>query len=718
MQKLGVPTAILGTLAFGILGLLAFLVIERAVPDPDPDPGSQAGEAASLDSLRLELERERMALESLRFRAQIQADLAAAEADLARAAAMPPVLAPEAGAPEVAPDPEPALEPIIHNDINLVTSQPAALGNFVPDPVAYEEFSEPLESYGDWYETDDYGPIWRPDETYVDNSWAPYTNGSWGYSNYGWNWESRDPFGWACDHYGRWLYISRHGWVWVPGRQWAPAWVSWRSCNTHIGWAPLPPCATWNRSVGIGGWVDGYCNIGPRHYNFVHRSHFGSSDCRSSIVDRSHNAGLVGRSKNVTRIKYGKHGINNHGPGYHELRSESSEPIRRRTIDLADESRRKREKVEQGRDAGLGRMGRAGIERLQDVRRETGWESGARRGEELQLRRQLVSEARGSLLEQPRPTSRSLAGRTLTAITKPAQSRGGQQPAYGLPASQPARAEIVQVGVRSPSVKQVATGNREVAGDRPPGLPDHFAAERAQREATVARQQASMAERNRLASARQSAEREARQRLDQQIRGRSQPATGNARSTPQRQSRVALASTSDSPSIQTRSRSGTAEQAPSPRSRSAATIFPSESASRTIQKQARPSAASRSSTRPQLGSRRTLTSSPSLSSTRRSVSPVNTTAGRRTAPVTRSRPTTTSSRQQKSTRAAVAPRRSVPQTASRTRTQPQSRPQPQPQRSSPPPTRTSPQPQSQPQSKQVKQASSSGRSSGSQRSRK
>ena len=32
-----------------------------------------------------------------------------------------------------------------------------AFENFVPDPVAFEEFYEPLESYGDWYETDDYG---------------------------------------------------------------------------------------------------------------------------------------------------------------------------------------------------------------------------------------------------------------------------------------------------------------------------------------------------------------------------------------------------------------------------------------------------------------------------------------------------------------------------------------------------------------------------------
>jgi len=33
------------------------------------------------------------------------------------------------------------------------------------------------------------------------------------------------------------------GWLWVPGRVWAPAWVDWRQNDTYLGWAPLPPSA-------------------------------------------------------------------------------------------------------------------------------------------------------------------------------------------------------------------------------------------------------------------------------------------------------------------------------------------------------------------------------------------------------------------------------------------------------------------------------------------
>ena len=51
------------------------------------------------------------------------------------------------------------------------------------------------------------------------------------------------PFGWATYHYGRWAYSNRLGWVWVPGTQWAPAWVAWRGSEDHLAWAPLPPDA-------------------------------------------------------------------------------------------------------------------------------------------------------------------------------------------------------------------------------------------------------------------------------------------------------------------------------------------------------------------------------------------------------------------------------------------------------------------------------------------
>jgi hypothetical protein len=100
-------------------------------------------------------------------------------------------------------------------------------------------FYDQLGSYGDWVSyRDQY--VFIPGR--VDAGWRPYTRGHWIYTNrYGWTWASDEPFGWATYHYGRWGYGEDIGWYWVPGRKWAPAWVSWRRSNDYVVWAPLPP---------------------------------------------------------------------------------------------------------------------------------------------------------------------------------------------------------------------------------------------------------------------------------------------------------------------------------------------------------------------------------------------------------------------------------------------------------------------------------------------
>ena len=60
---------------------------------------------------------------------------------------------------------------------------------------------------------------------------------------YGWTWIANDPWGWPTHHYGRWG-ISAGSWFWIPGRSWAPAWVSW-------GYAPATSAGV--RSAGTTG---------------------------------------------------------------------------------------------------------------------------------------------------------------------------------------------------------------------------------------------------------------------------------------------------------------------------------------------------------------------------------------------------------------------------------------------------------------------------------
>jgi len=101
-----------------------------------------------------------------------------------------------------------------------------------------DTFHQPLTPYGDWVTVGDYGPVWRPR---VAAGWRPYYYGRWEWTTEGWLWVSDEPFGWATYHYGRWSWDRGFGWVWVPGTQWAPAWVSWRYSGDVVGWAPLAP---------------------------------------------------------------------------------------------------------------------------------------------------------------------------------------------------------------------------------------------------------------------------------------------------------------------------------------------------------------------------------------------------------------------------------------------------------------------------------------------
>jgi hypothetical protein len=104
---------------------------------------------------------------------------------------------------------------------------------------ARTDFEAPLAPQGTWVDVGSYGRCWRP--AHVAVGWRPYVEGRWVWTDCGWYWESDEPWGWACYHYGTWVQDPALGWVWVPGVEWAPAWVSWRVADGYIGWAPLPP---------------------------------------------------------------------------------------------------------------------------------------------------------------------------------------------------------------------------------------------------------------------------------------------------------------------------------------------------------------------------------------------------------------------------------------------------------------------------------------------
>jgi hypothetical protein len=194
---------------------------------------------------------------------------------------------------------------------------------------SYATFYRKLEPYGDWIETGDYGYVWQPREAERSERWRPYTNGHWVYTDAGWTWVSDERFGWATYHYGRWARLRGIGWVWVPGDEWAPAWVSWRKSDEYVGWAPLPPEAQFDRGTGIRNWADNYYDIGPDQYAFVPSNEFGSSSVERTVVPIQRNVTIINQTTNVTNITYNNSTVVDQGPSYDDLRSRSQYSIER-----------------------------------------------------------------------------------------------------------------------------------------------------------------------------------------------------------------------------------------------------------------------------------------------------------------------------------------------------------------------------------------------------
>lgn len=188
--------------------------------------------------------------------------------------------------------------------------------------VASNDFYEApaLKKHGKWVDVEGYGNSWQP--TDVPEDWAPYTNGAWVSSDEdGMVWNGEDEFGWATDHYGRWTRLIGRGWVWVPGRVWAPAWVSWRYGGSYVGWAPLPPEAQWTNDIGISTWADSVYGVGPLNYNFVDVGRFGERNVRNVIIDRSQNTTIINKTTNITNITNNNNKIYNSGPNIKTVNS-------------------------------------------------------------------------------------------------------------------------------------------------------------------------------------------------------------------------------------------------------------------------------------------------------------------------------------------------------------------------------------------------------------
>ncbi len=250
-------------------------------------------------------------------------------------------------------------------------------------PRDYTMFYEGLSPHGRWIDIDDYGHSWQP-RVASNRGWRPYLDGSWSWTEYGWAWDSNEPFGWATYHYGRWVNLNRVGWVWIPDSEWAPAWVSWRQTNDHVGWAPLPPNRDRGHDRGRDNSRDHYYgadrnsdlqyNLGPSSYTFITTNQFARESYSGHCVPESQNPGLFRRSVNTTRIvphRDRDHG-HDHGRGHDDshffvqqggpsrLQMESASrtrfPQREVHVDHGDHAPQSHDAGHSGKKSGLSRI--------------------------------------------------------------------------------------------------------------------------------------------------------------------------------------------------------------------------------------------------------------------------------------------------------------------------------------------------------------------------
>lgn len=171
-------------------------------------------------------------------------------------------------------------------------------------------FYDYLSPYGIWVYYRPYGYVWIPGD--APYGWRPYTQGHWVWTDYGWMWHSQYIWGWAPFHYGRWGWSRNLGWYWVPGTVWGPGWVTWRSSNLYIGWAPLPPAVPFVVGVGVRSTA---FSIPDSHWVFVGGNYFLEPSLHLHIFPYERNRSIIRYTVHKTNIYVRNNRVINEGIG-------------------------------------------------------------------------------------------------------------------------------------------------------------------------------------------------------------------------------------------------------------------------------------------------------------------------------------------------------------------------------------------------------------------
>lgn len=192
-----------------------------------------------------------------------------------------------------------------------------------------------LTPYGTWIEIGNGVVAWRP--TIMIRSWAPYKLGRWVWTDYGWYWDSYEPFGYIVFHYGRWYFDDYYGWIWIPDYDWAPAWVEWRYDDDYIGWAPLHPYAVFSIEFGIRITYNYY--VPYIHWHFVTYKHFCNPNVYNYYIPEKHKYRVYGRTKYRNDYRYYNGRVRNEGVDFDIISKRSGQKIIKRDLITSNDPR-------------------------------------------------------------------------------------------------------------------------------------------------------------------------------------------------------------------------------------------------------------------------------------------------------------------------------------------------------------------------------------------
>lgn len=192
-----------------------------------------------------------------------------------------------------------------------------------------------LTPYGTWIEIGNGVIAWRP--TILVRNWAPYKLGRWIWTDYGWYWDSYEPFGHIVFHYGRWYFDDYYGWIWIPDYDWAPAWVEWRYDDDYIGWAPLHPYAVFSIDFGIRITYEYY--VPYTHWHFVTYKHFCNPYVYNYYIPEKHKYRVYGRTKYRNAYRYYNGRVRNEGVDFDIIRKRSGQKIVKRDLITSNDPR-------------------------------------------------------------------------------------------------------------------------------------------------------------------------------------------------------------------------------------------------------------------------------------------------------------------------------------------------------------------------------------------